>query len=82
MLDKINSILIDQMDIASDSEKFLIGSSKRTTFNGTVRYLVCLIVNVESMFNLLCFKFELKQMTTLLRTFPSELSFECDYILI
>ena len=33
-----NSILIDQMDIVSDSEKFLIGSLKGTTFNGAVRY--------------------------------------------
>ena len=37
-LEKMNNILIDQMDIVSDSEKFLIRSSKRTMFNGTVRY--------------------------------------------
>ena len=35
--DKINTTLNDQMDIASDSEKFLIGSLKRTMLNGTVR---------------------------------------------
>ena len=41
MLDNINSILIDQMDIASDSDKSLIGSSKRKTLNGAVRYFAC-----------------------------------------
>ena len=39
MLDKINSILIKQMDIASDLERVLIESSKRPAFNGTVRKL-------------------------------------------
>ena len=38
MFDKINSILMHQIDIASDSEKFLNRSSERTMFNGPVRY--------------------------------------------
>ena len=39
MLDTVNSILIKQMDIASDLERFLIMSSKGPAFNGTVKIL-------------------------------------------
>ena len=39
MLEKIYSILVKQMDITSDLERFLIESPKRPAFNDTVRYL-------------------------------------------
>ena len=63
MLDKIKSIMIDQMDIASDSEKFLVGSSKRTMFNGAQRYFASGLLDCQCGINvnILCFKFELKQ---------------------
>ena len=35
---QIYSILVSQIDITSDLERFLIKSSKRPAFNGMVRY--------------------------------------------
>ena len=72
MLDKINSILIKQMDTASDLERFLIESSKRQAFDGTVRYFANGLLVYQYGINIIHQQFELKQADTLLRTFLSE----------
>ena len=61
MLDKMNSILIEQMDIASELERFLIESSKRLAFNVTVRYFANGLLDYQCGINVIHQQFELKQ---------------------
>ena len=60
-LDKINTILIKQMNISNDLEMFLIQSSKRPAFNGTVRYFANGLLDYQHRINVIYQQFEFKQ---------------------
>ena len=44
--------MVKQMDITSDLERFLIESSKRPAFNGTVRYFASGLLDCQCQFEL------------------------------
>ena len=77
ILDRINSILFRQMDIASALERFLVESSKSPAFNGTVRYFENGLPGYQCGINIIHQKFELQQDNNSSKNF-SQLNFHMD----